>query len=110
MALTHALRRRPRNPQGMDRRLGQLQEQVAALQARQSSLELLLGGAGRGMARMPQPVHLAKAAREIAAVTGDLDAATRNVHCAFRLVVALESLGVGRIAGGTMNICGKLAT
>lgn len=47
---------------------------------------------------------------EVTALSGDRDAAVRNVSAAFRLLVALESLGVGRIAGGTMNICGKLGT
>ena len=40
---------------------------------------------------------------------GDKGDAERNVAQAFRLLIALEALGVGRIAGGTMNIVGKLA-
>ncbi|WP_210583076.1 hypothetical protein [Streptomyces sp. GESEQ-35] len=33
----------------------------------------------------------------------------RDQSQSFRLLIALEALGVGRIAGGTMNICGKLS-
>jgi hypothetical protein len=110
----NALRRSARTAEpgadDMSLRLEQLQEQIEKLQVKQSTFELLFDGTGRGMARMPQPGHLAKAAREIAAITGDADSAKRNVHTAFRLLVAFECLGVGRIAGGTMNICGKLAT
>jgi hypothetical protein len=90
--------------------LAELRQQLEELQNRQRSLELLLDGTGRGMARMPSPGHLKKLTGEIAAITGDADGAKRNVHCAFRLLFALECLGVGRVAGGTMNICGKLAT
>lgn len=109
--LMNPLRRRLFNRSNTpDPRIEELQSQLTALQNKQRSLELLLGGAGRGMARMPSPGNLATLAREISALTDDPEAATRNAHCAFRLLVALESLGVGRIAGGTMNICGKLAT
>lgn len=90
--------------------LAELRRQVDALQQRQRTLELLLDGNGRGMARLPSPGNVATLAREIQALTGDADGAKRNAHTAFRLLIALESLGVGRVAGGTMNICGKLAT
>ncbi len=97
-------------PSGSDAAvIADLRRELAELQNRQRSLELLLDGSGRGMARMPSPVHLATTARELAAITGDANSAKRNVACAFRVLVALEALGVGRIAGGTMNICGKLA-
>ena len=59
---------------------------------------------------MPSPANLATLTKEIAALTGNPEAAKRNVSCAFRVLVAFEAIGVGRIAGGTMNICGKLAT
>lgn len=89
--------------------LEELRREIAEVRGRQRSLELLLDGAGRGMARMPGPQHLAALSEELAVITRDAAAARRNVRCAFRLLVALESLGVGRVAGGTMNICGKLA-
>ncbi|WP_073390512.1 class I SAM-dependent methyltransferase [Jatrophihabitans endophyticus] len=88
----------------------ELRREVQQLRERTRTFELLLDGAGRGTARMPSPANLAGLQREITGLCGDPEAAERNVHGAFRLLVALESLGVGRIAGGTMNICGKLAT
>lgn len=87
-----------------------LQREVEELRAKVRALNLLLDGTGRGTARMPSWADLGKLEREIAAITGDREAAKRNVHCAFRVLVAFESLGVGRIAGSTGNICGKLAT
>lgn len=89
--------------------LAALRKQVETLGQRQRSLELLLAGEGRGMVRMPHPRHLSDLADELATFTGDRKEALRNVHQAFRLLIALEAIGVGRIAGGTMNICGKLA-
>lgn len=86
-----------------------LRRELTALRDRQRPLELLLDGTGRGVSRLPAQVHLNRAIGELAAVTGDRDGAERNVAQAFRLLIALESLGVGRIAGGTMNICGKLS-
>ncbi|MEU5699478.1 class I SAM-dependent methyltransferase [Streptomyces aurantiacus] len=82
---------------------------LASLRNRQRPLELLLDGTGRGVSRLPADVHLARAIDELASVTGDRAGAERNIAQSFRLLIALESLGVGRIAGGTMNICGKLS-
>ena len=59
---------------------------------------------------MPSPANFATLTNEVATLTGDPEAAKRNVSAAFRVLVAFESIGVGRVAGGTMNICGKLAT
>src|SRR5581483_10265067 len=89
-----------RTPAADATELAELRRELAELRARQRSLELLLDGAGRGMARMPGPQHLAALSDELATITGDADAARRNVRCAFRLLVTLESLGVGRVAGG----------
>lgn len=110
-SLNDLIDRRVEDALGRSRPAGtqDLKIEVEELRAKVRSLQLLLGGAGRGMARMPSPADLGKLEREIAAVTGDAEGAKRNAQCAFRLLVALESLGVGRIAGGTMNICGKLA-
>ncbi|MBD0423177.1 class I SAM-dependent methyltransferase [Streptomyces sp. TRM S81-3] len=88
----------------------QLVRDVELLQRRQLTFELLLGPRGRGISRMVAEAPLERLYAEVAALSGDRDAAVRNVAAAFRLLVALESLGVGRIAGGTMNICGKLGT
>ncbi|MFH9731404.1 class I SAM-dependent methyltransferase [Streptomyces sp. NPDC017260] len=89
---------------------GQLVRDVEMLKRRQLTFELLCGPRGRGISRMVAEAPLERLYAEVEALSGDRDAAVRNVTAAFRLLVALESLGVGRIAGGTMNICGKLGT
>ena len=89
--------------------LSELRKQVETLQVRMRTFELLLDGDGRNMARMPAPHHLATLADEVGPIVGDRDVANRTIHIAFRLLIAFEAIGVGRIAGGTMNICGKLA-
>ncbi|MGV9938169.1 class I SAM-dependent methyltransferase [Streptomyces sp. NPDC003401] len=92
-----------------DASLDAVRQELRALRARQRPLELLLDGTGRGMARMPSATHLDRLVDELAAVTGNREEAERAAAQAFRLLVALEALGVGRIAGGTMNIVGKLS-
>ncbi|MER5828328.1 class I SAM-dependent methyltransferase, partial [Streptomyces mirabilis] len=88
---------------------GGIQRELATLRNRQRPLELLIDGTGRGVSRMPAQIHLDRAIEELAQVSGDKGGAERNISQAFRLLIALEALGVGRIAGGTMNICGKLS-
>ena len=88
---------------------GALQRELADLRNRQRPLELMFDSTGRGVSRLPAQVHLDRAIDELAEVSGDKDGARRNIAQAFRLLIALEALGVGRIAGGTMNICGKLS-
>ncbi|GGV49262.1 class I SAM-dependent methyltransferase [Streptomyces griseoflavus] len=87
-----------------------LKRDVEQLRSDRLTFELLLGPRGRGISRRVAEEPLESLCAEVAALTGDRDAAVRNVAAAFRLLVALESLGVGRVAGGTMNICGKLGT
>ncbi|MFF3499008.1 class I SAM-dependent methyltransferase [Streptomyces sp. NPDC003247] len=72
-------------------------------------LELFFDGTGRGVSRVPSAAALQRLIAELAEVTGDRAGAERAAAQAFRLLVALEALGVGRIAGGTMNIVGKLS-
>ncbi|PZT76246.1 MULTISPECIES: class I SAM-dependent methyltransferase [unclassified Streptomyces] len=74
------------------------------------AVELLLDGTGRGAHRMPPPAELDRLVGQVAALAGDGAAARRSVVAAYRTVVALEALGVGRLAGSTTNVCGKLAT
>ncbi|GGY91957.1 class I SAM-dependent methyltransferase [Streptomyces poonensis] len=76
----------------------------------QLTIDLLLGSRARGLSRLVHQGPLDRLHAEVAELAGDRDAALRNVASAYRLLIALESLGVGRIAGGTMNICGKLGT
>ncbi|MBF8169207.1 class I SAM-dependent methyltransferase [Streptomyces olivaceus] len=87
-----------------------LTREVDRLRHRLLSFELLVGPHGRRNSRILAGAPLERLYGEVAALADDRDAAERNVAAAYRLLVALESLGVGRIAGGTMNICGKLAT
>ncbi|GGW33793.1 class I SAM-dependent methyltransferase [Streptomyces griseoloalbus] len=87
-----------------------LRETADVVKRQQLTLDLLLGSAGRGLSRIVSPGPLKRLQSEVAELAGDRDAAVRNVATAYRLLIGLESLGVGRIAGGTMNICGKLGT
>ncbi|MFI2505540.1 class I SAM-dependent methyltransferase [Streptomyces sp. NPDC018972] len=87
-----------------------LRDAAEAVKRQQLTLDLLLGSSGRGLSRIVSPGPLNRLHSEVAELAGDRDAAVRNVATAYRLLVALESLGAGRIAGGTMNICGKLGT
>lgn len=89
--------------------LDAMRHELQTLRNRQRPLELFFDGTGRGMARMPSATHLDQLVDELAAVTGNRDEAERSAAQAFRLLLALEALGVGRIAGGTMNIVGKLS-
>ncbi|CAM5244628.1 class I SAM-dependent methyltransferase [Streptomyces hirsutus] len=86
-----------------------LRQELRTLRNRQRPLELFFDGTGRGASRLPSAAHLERTVTELTGVTGDRDGAERNVAQAFRLLITLEALGVGRIAGGTMNICGKLS-
>jgi hypothetical protein len=95
----------------VDRRVErEVRSAVREASAHRLSNELLLGSPGRGLSRVVSDGPLKRLHAEVAALAGDRDAAVRNVATAYRLLVALESLGVGRVAGGTMNICGKLGT
>ncbi|WP_399887873.1 class I SAM-dependent methyltransferase [Streptomyces sp. BBFR51] len=95
----------------IDRRIErQVSAAVRQATTHRLSCELLLGERGRGLSRVVSQGPLERLHAEVAALSGDRDAATRNVATAYRLLVGLEALGVGRIAGGTMNICGKLGT
>ncbi|MDG9691363.1 class I SAM-dependent methyltransferase [Streptomyces sp. DH17] len=101
--------------QRIDRRIDRRVERevrsaVREATAHRLSNELLLGSPGRGLSRVVADGPLKRLHAEVATLAGDRDAAVRNVATAYRLLVALESLGVGRVAGGTMNICGKLGT
>ncbi|KFG74068.1 class I SAM-dependent methyltransferase [Streptomyces mutabilis] len=97
--------------QRIDRRVErEVRSAVREASAHRLSNELLLGSPGRGLSRVVADGPLKRLHAEVAALAGGRDAAVRNVATAYRLLVALESLGVGRVAGGTMNICGKLGT
>ncbi|GAB7104249.1 class I SAM-dependent methyltransferase [Streptomyces phaeofaciens JCM 4814] len=84
-------------------------QELKKLRNRQRPLELFFDGTGRGASRLPSAPHLNRTIAELAEVTGNEERAEGTVAQAFRLLIAMEALGVGRIAGGTMNIVGKLS-
>ncbi|MFI9614765.1 class I SAM-dependent methyltransferase [Streptomyces sp. NPDC052023] len=86
-----------------------VQQELKKVRNRQRPLELFFDGTGRGASRLPSTPHLNRTIGELTHVTGNGEGAERAVAQAFRLLIAMEALGVGRIAGGTMNICGKLS-
>ncbi|MGW2561371.1 class I SAM-dependent methyltransferase [Streptomyces sp. NPDC001514] len=88
-----------------------LHHEVADLRRQSYGLGLLLDNAGRDAHRMPTATQLDTLVRQVSTVTGAADDdARRDLTVAYRTVVALEALGVGRIAGSTSDVCGKLAT
>ncbi|MEU3187012.1 class I SAM-dependent methyltransferase [Streptomyces sp. NPDC006923] len=99
----------------VDRRINRstsaLRADIKALRAEHYAFNLLFDRTGRSGSRIVTPASIDTLVREIASVTGaDENAARRNVTIAFRNVIALEALAVGRLAGSTSNVCGKLAT
>ncbi|MFF7714358.1 class I SAM-dependent methyltransferase [Streptomyces sp. NPDC007988] len=87
-----------------------LRRQVEEMRNAQYALGLLVDGTGRGTPRTPTPAAIDTLVREIRGVSGGDEHARRSVVVAYRTVVAMEALGVGRLAGSTSNVCGKLAT
>jgi hypothetical protein len=91
--------------------VGSLRREVTTLRGRQLPADLLferMGSAGNRTFTAPE---LDELVAQIAAVSGaGPRLARRNVAVAFRTVLAVEALGVGRLAGTTSNVCGKLAT
>ncbi|WNI17949.1 class I SAM-dependent methyltransferase [Actinacidiphila sp. ITFR-21] len=95
---------------GLREELGSLREEVTGLRVRQFAFDLLFERVGRSGNRTPTRQEHEELVREIAAVSGkDARFARRDAAAAFRSVIALESLGLGRLAGTTANVCGKLA-
>lgn len=91
--------------------LDALKRELAELRVQQYAFGLLFDRTGRSGHRVPTPAQIDTLVRQIAEVTGEDGAyARRNVTVAFRNVIALEALAVGRLAGSTSNVCGKLAT
>lgn len=84
-------------------------QQLSGVPVTNYAIELLLGRAGRGSHRMPTRTQIGKLAEEVREVTG-VETAERHIHLAYRTLVVLEALGAGRVAGGTMNVVGKLST
>lgn len=89
--------------------LDRTRRELADMRAEGLGPELLLDSAGRGKARRPTRAEWSKLLTEIQVVTGD-EFARRSATTAYRTLVALEAVGVGRMAGTTANVVGKLAT
>ncbi|WP_274559380.1 class I SAM-dependent methyltransferase [Streptomyces spiramyceticus] len=96
--------------QRISRSTAGLRKEVTELRRRQHGISMLLDRTGRGQHRMPTPDQISTLVSEVGAATDESERARRNVTVAYRNVVAIEALGVGRMAGGTSNVCGKLAT
>ncbi|SDN23975.1 class I SAM-dependent methyltransferase [Actinacidiphila guanduensis] len=91
--------------------LDSLRREVHELRGNEYAVSLLFDRTGRSGPRLPTPAQIDRLVAEVAQVSGaDQAAARRNVTIAFRNVIALEALAVGRLAGSTQNVCGKLAT
>ncbi|WP_066944226.1 class I SAM-dependent methyltransferase [Streptomyces lushanensis] len=88
-----------------------LQREMKELRDQQYVVGLLFDKMGRSGPRVFTPAAFNTLVRQIAKVSGqEGGVARRNATIAFRNVIALEALAVGRLAGSTANICGKLAT
>ncbi|SEF87248.1 Methyltransferase domain-containing protein [Actinacidiphila yanglinensis] len=86
-------------------------KELESLRSQEYAVGLLFDRNGRSGPRLPTAGQIDKLVSEVAAVSGeDAKIARRNVTIAFRNVIALEALAVGRLAGSTQNVCGKLAT
>ncbi|MGW1765854.1 class I SAM-dependent methyltransferase [Streptomyces sp. NPDC002073] len=103
------LRSADRQIENLRQELRRTQEQLSEHHSRPFSYDLLYGKDGRLNDRMPSREMFRKLSDEIAAVAGRPGAWTETAQ-AFRTLVELESRGVGRIAGSTANILGKLTT
>lgn len=91
------------------RELRDTRDELKRLKDQQHSMELLLGSDGRRFNRHPGPAQLGPVVKQVGEVTGEKHA-RRAVIQAYRTLVEVENRGVGRLAGGTSNILGKLAT
>ncbi len=93
----------------MRKELRDTKDELKRLKEQQFSIELLLGSDGRRFNRHPGPAQLGAVAKQVGEITGEKHA-RRAVIQAYRTLVEVENRGVGRLAGGTSNILGKLAT
>lgn len=89
--------------------LRETRDELKRLKEQQHCIELLLGSDGRRFNRHPSPTQLSTVAKQVGEITGEKHA-RRAVIQAYRTLVEAENRGVGRLAGGTSNILGKLAT
>ncbi|MEO3751781.1 class I SAM-dependent methyltransferase [Streptomyces sp. B6B3] len=109
--LAETRERAERTESALREELADTRKELRELRDRVHGLDLLLGREGRRVHRQPTVRQIGALARDVAEVTGARGAdARREIVQAYRTLVEVENRGVGRIAGGTGNILGKLAT
>lgn len=99
----------PASDADLTTQVAELREQVNALRTQLHHTELLFGPTGGRGDRRPTKKAIANLEGQITAVTG-VDDPHAAVVQAYRSLVEVEMRGVGRIAGGSMNVLGKLVT
>ncbi|GAB2608218.1 class I SAM-dependent methyltransferase [Streptomyces capparidis] len=90
-------------------RLDAVSRELQEARVSRYTLELLFGKEGRPSPRMPTKGSIDTLVKQVEAATGERNVRP-HVAAAFRTLVEVEMRGVGRIAGGTPNILGKLTT
>lgn len=100
----------------LHKELAALTAEVTELRARERefqavrfTLDVLVGPRGRRNTRMLNERQFTRLTAEVEAVTGSPDAAARLAQ-AYRVLIDTEQRGLGRIAGRTANVLGKLTT
>lgn len=99
-----------RNAKPLRHELDVLRREMDEMKRQQYAVGLLFDATARSGHRVPQERQIDMLVGAIETVSGGTDHARRNVVVAYRTLIAMEALAVGRIAGSTSNICGKLAT
>ncbi|MFW6691613.1 class I SAM-dependent methyltransferase [Streptomyces sp. MAR4 CNX-425] len=101
--------RRPATADGeLHARVNALEKELRDARVARYTLELLFDSGHDGRkGRMPTKGSVDTLVAQVEAATGERDARP-HVVAAFRTLVEVELRGVGRIAGGTPNILGKL--
>jgi Methyltransferase domain len=110
--------REPAAPSPTDEKVATLEEKVATLEERMNawapitySTGLLLGRGIKFGDRVVGPTSYGQLVTQIADLTGiDETTARRHLHVAYRTMIEAEARSLGRIAGSTLNILGKLVT
>jgi hypothetical protein len=86
-----------------------MRAELEELRSHRVAVDLLLGPQGRRSSRLITEPALRELATQVHQLTGAEGAYTRVVQT-YRMLFELELRGIGRLAGGTRNILGKLAT
>jgi hypothetical protein len=95
--------------QSLKNELEEFKAELLSIRPELYALELLLGKDGRNKTRLPTKAEIMKLCAEITATSGHAKPYSQ-VAQGYRTLVELELRGVGRLAGGTSNVLGKLTT